>query len=79
MEEVYFSKNIKHFRKKLKLKQHEIANALEIKEARYVAYELNRCEPPLYLLVRMTKFFGVKMNDLVSLDLSKTNIQLKAL
>ena len=50
-----FSENIKHLRNRQKLTQQTIANDLNITRGRYVKYEDGSSEPPMDLLVKISK------------------------
>lgn len=63
--------NISHLRKLKKLTQEQLADNLEIKKSRLGAYEENRSEPPLELLVKLSDYFHLPIDILVKKDLSK--------
>lgn len=65
-------KNIKHLREQKGLSQREIAAILEITRERYATYEReNGSEPPLELLVDISRFFHVSIDLLITVDLDK--------
>ena len=51
--------------------QQGLANALGITRARYSKYEYGQAEPPFELLVKISAYFGVSVDDLLSSDVSK--------
>jgi len=63
--------NISHLRKLKKLTQEQLADELEIKKSRLGAYEENRSEPPLDLLIKLSDYFHLPIDILVKKDLSK--------
>jgi transcriptional regulator with XRE-family HTH domain len=66
-----FSENIKHLRNRQKLTQQTIANDLNITRGRYVKYEDGSSEPPMDLLVKISKYFKVSIDLLLSIDIKK--------
>jgi transcriptional regulator with XRE-family HTH domain len=65
------SKNIKHLRLLKKWTQLDLAEKLSITRARIGAYEEERCDPPIEVLVRLSGLFHVAIDALVKCDLSK--------
>ncbi|WP_133642172.1 helix-turn-helix domain-containing protein [Sphingobacterium paludis] len=50
-----------------------MAKALGITRARYSKYEYGQAEPPFELLVNMSAYFGVGVDDLLSSDVAKNS------
>jgi transcriptional regulator with XRE-family HTH domain len=67
------NENLRTLRKKLQLTQDEFAQKLGIKRSLVGAYEEGRAEPRAELLQRMAESFGVSMESLISVDLTKAD------
>lgn len=65
------SDNIRFLREKKDLSQQAIANELIITRERYKTYEGGASEPPIEILLRISKFFHVSIDLLVSVDIRK--------
>lgn len=77
---MYFATNLKLLRKRKKLTQQDLAEALGIKRPTLNNYENKVSGPPLEVLTKISDFFGLSMDTLVRVDLSKlTDFQLKEL
>ncbi|MDX8568114.1 LexA family transcriptional regulator [Elizabethkingia sp. HX XZB] len=66
-----FSDNIRFLRFKKNSTQQELANNLNITRARYVSYEDGRSEPPIEILLKISKFFHLSIDLMVSVDIRK--------
>lgn len=66
------SKNIRILRDLKKLSQEQLAEELGINRSRLGAYEEARNEPPIEMLIRISKYFQISIDALVRGDLSKT-------
>lgn len=66
----YFASNIQSLRKNLKLKQAEIATAIGFNRAAWGNYETGASVPPLKDLIRIAKYFGITLTELVEDDIS---------
>ncbi|MCJ7934201.1 MAG: LexA family transcriptional regulator [Chryseobacterium sp.] len=66
-----FSDNIRFLRGKKEKTQQELANTLKLTRSRYVSYEDGRSEPPIEILIRISKFFNISIDLLVSVDIRK--------
>ncbi|SHF80575.1 Peptidase S24-like [Chryseobacterium vrystaatense] len=66
-----FSNNIRFLRGKRSLSQQSVATELVISRVRYSKYENGVSEPPIELLVKMSKYFHVSIDLLVSVDIRK--------
>ena len=67
--------NLKYLRKKNKTSQQELADTLEIPRSTLGDYERGKTEPNIAMLIRMAKNFDVKVDDLVSQDLSLSDYE----
>jgi transcriptional regulator with XRE-family HTH domain len=77
---MYFASNLKLMRKRRGLTQEDLAGALGIKRPTLNNYENKVSGPPLDVLTAMSDYFGLSMDTLVRVDLSKlTGFQLKDL
>lgn len=65
------SDNIRYLRGQLKLSQQKVADALSISRGRYSKYEDSVAEPPIYILLRISKYYNVSIDLLVSVDIRK--------
>lgn len=66
------SNNLKFLRKQRKMTQADLAMALGIKRPVIGAYEEERAEPKLSLLMEMAKLFEIDVDDLIGRDLNKS-------
>ncbi len=68
---VSLNENIRTLRKKLQLTQDEFAQKLGIKRSLLGAYEEGRAEPRAEMLQKMAMLFGMTMEALIGMDLTK--------
>jgi transcriptional regulator with XRE-family HTH domain len=68
---MYFSSNIKFLRKRKKRTQDDVANVIGIKRPTYSGYENNIAQPPLEVLVKLSKYFGIAIDTLIQIDLTR--------
>lgn len=61
----YIAKNIVTLRMKKKLTQEQLADDLKITRSRLGAYEENRNEPNVDMIIRFSKYFQVPINNLI--------------
>ncbi len=66
-----FSDNIRFLRGKKEKTQQELADTLKLTRSRYVSYEDGRSEPPIEILIKISKFFNLSIDLLVSVDIRK--------
>ncbi|GGG54464.1 XRE family transcriptional regulator [Epilithonimonas arachidiradicis] len=66
-----FSDNIRFLRAKKEITQQDLADTLIITRSRYVSYEDGRSEPPIEVLIKMSKFFNVSIDLLLTVDIKK--------
>ena len=68
------SENMRYLRAQLGDSQQKTADSLGITRGRYAKYEDGATEPPIDLLLRISKYFHVSIDLLVSVDLRKYTI-----
>lgn len=66
-----FSENIRFLRDQKKISQAKISGELTITRERYAKYEDGRSEPPIEILLRISKYHKVSIDLLVSIDIRK--------
>lgn len=66
-----FSENIRFLRTQKKLSQHELADKILMSRVRYSKYEDGRSEPPYELLIRISKYFNLSIDLLLTVDIRK--------
>ncbi|MHA6697416.1 XRE family transcriptional regulator [Chryseobacterium sp. A321] len=69
-----FSDNIVFLRGKKNMTQQELADLLFLTRSRYVAYEYGRTEPPIEILVRISKFYTISIDLLLTVDVRKFSV-----
>lgn len=69
------SDNIRYLRNQLAYSQQKVAEALSITRGRYAKYEDGASEPPLEILVKISRYFHVSIDLLVSVDLRKISLK----
>ncbi|WP_187444016.1 helix-turn-helix domain-containing protein [Sphingobacterium phlebotomi] len=67
--------NIKCLRAKIRRSQRQLANDLGITRTRYSKYEYGMAEPPIEILVKIAKYYGVSVDELISVDLRHIILQ----
>ncbi|QDP86439.1 LexA family transcriptional regulator [Chryseobacterium sp. SNU WT5] len=69
------SENMRYLRGQQKYSQQKIADDLLITRGRYAKYEDGSSEPPIEILIRLSKYFRISIDLLVGLDLSKYSLE----
>src|ERR1051326_4522540 len=69
-----FSENIRLLRGKKGYSQQKVADDLIITRARLSKYEEGKSEPPLDVLKRISQYFHVSIDILISVNLRKTSL-----
>ncbi|WP_026038823.1 XRE family transcriptional regulator [Myroides injenensis] len=69
------SDNIRYLRAQKGMSQQKVADELMITRARYSKYEEGASEPPLEVLLRISRFFHVSVDLMISVDLRKVPMQ----
>ncbi len=67
------AKNIKVLRDLKKISQEQLAEDLSINRSRLGAYEEGRNEPPIELLITISRYFQISIDALICGDLSQTD------
>jgi transcriptional regulator with XRE-family HTH domain len=67
------AKNIKVLRDLKKISQEQLAEDLNINRSRLGAYEEGRNEPPIELLISISRYFQISIDALICGDLSQTD------
>ena len=65
------SDNMRFLRTQRELSQQKVSDHLSITRGRYAKYEDGSSEPPIGILLRISKFFGISIDLLVSVDIRK--------
>lgn len=66
-----FADNIVFLRGQKNLTQHKLADELILTRSRYVSYEYGNAEPPIEVLVRISKYYNISIDLLVTVDIRK--------
>lgn len=69
------SENIRFLRDKIKASQQKVADEISITRGRYSTYEEGRSEPPIELLIKLSKYFKVNIDLLITVDLKKYAVE----
>lgn len=69
-----FSDNIRHLRMKKEVSQTIVAESLSISRDRLAKYEEGKSQPPHEILVRLSRFYHVSIDLLLTADIRKINI-----
>ena len=70
-----FSENLRHLRNKRELSQQQVADALIITRARLSKYEEGKSEPPLDILKRISQYYHVSIDILISVNVKKIPLE----
>lgn len=70
-----FSDNLRYLRESRSESQMQTATGLGIKRGRYETYESGKVEPPYDILVKMSRYFHVSIDLLLSVDIRKYRIE----
>lgn len=66
-----FSDNIRFLRAQKNLSQQEIADNISLSRVRYSKYEDGRSEPPYEILIRISKYFHLSIDLILTVDIRK--------
>ena len=66
-----FADNIVFLRGKKNMTQHKLADDLILTRSRYISYEYGKSEPPIEVLIRISKYYNVSIDLLVTIDIRK--------
>ncbi len=64
-----FSKNIKYLRERNRLIQLDLAEGIGVKRSLIGAYEEGRAYPPVPILIKISHFFNVSIDDLLLVNI----------
>lgn len=68
----YLGSNIKHLRENSNLAKSHLAGIIGVKRSDQVLnYESGYCEPNVRVLINLSNFFNVSLDDLLKKDLTK--------
>jgi|GEM_PF-5056832 len=70
---LYLADNMKYLRAKWGRSQQQLADELGITRTRYSKYEYGMAEPPIDLLVKIARYYGLTIDDIVSVDLYRVS------
>ena len=65
------SDNMRYLRAQLQFSQQKVADNLIITRGRYAKYEDGASEPPIEILLKISKYFKISIDLLVSIDIRK--------
>ena len=65
----FLSENLRYLRAQKKCAQQHVANQLIIGRGRYAKYEDGKSEPPIAILLLISRYYQVSIDLLVSVDL----------
>ena len=71
----YFNTNLKYLRELKGLSQEDLAEEFKCTRTRVSSYETGRNEPPLDMLIEVSKFFEIPADTLIKYDLRKSKNQ----
>ncbi|HRH71439.1 MAG TPA: helix-turn-helix transcriptional regulator [Flavobacteriales bacterium] len=66
---IYLAVNLKYLRQRRGASQDVVAIALDVKRSSYSGYENGTAEPCLAVLLRMSEYFRIPLDNLVGQDL----------
>jgi transcriptional regulator with XRE-family HTH domain len=67
----YFCKNLQYLRKEKRLRQHEMQTKLGFSRTTWSNYEKGKTSPSLDGLVKISRFFGITIDELVAEDMEQ--------
>lgn len=77
MSEIFFAKNLKFLRKSKKLTIIDLASIAPKGKSMLNDYENGKSEPNLEMLIWISDYFGIKIDDVICKDLSITEYEPK--
>lgn len=69
-----FSDNIRHLRIKKEVSQQYVADSLSISRDRLAKYEEGKSQPPFEILIKLSHYYHVSIDLLLTADIRKVNI-----
>ena len=70
----YISSNIRHLRHLKGWSQEQLADRIDVTRARIGSYEENRCDPPIDILLRLSRLYHIAIDALIKADLRKYDL-----
>ena len=70
----YIASNIRHLRQLKSWSQEQLADKLDITRARIGSYEEERCDPPIDILIKLSKLYHIAIDALIRADLRKFDL-----
>ncbi|NBL65710.1 helix-turn-helix domain-containing protein [Flavobacterium sp. NST-5] len=70
-----FSDNIRHLRNKIEVSQAFVAEKLIITRDRFAKYEAGKSQPPFEILVKISRFYHVSIDILLTTDIRKIDFE----
>lgn len=71
----FLPENMRYLRSQLSISQQKVADALYITRGRYAKYEDGASDPPLDILLKISRFYHVSIDLLLSVDLRKISLK----
>lgn len=69
-----FSENMRYLRGQLQMSQQQVSDNLNITRGRYAKYEDGANEPPIDVLISISKYFKISIDLMVTVDLRKYKV-----
>lgn len=69
-----FSDNMRYLRGQLNYSQQKVADSLSITRGRYAKYEDGASEPPIDILLKISRYYKVSIDLMVSVDVKKYSL-----
>lgn len=66
---LYLAENMRYLRTRKNMSQKDLADALGITRERYSKYEYKLAEPPVEILIRLSRYYAISIDELVMQDL----------
>ncbi|MBD1425698.1 helix-turn-helix transcriptional regulator [Sphingobacterium arenae] len=70
---LYLADNMRYLRGRKGRSQQQLADQLGITRTRYSKYEYGMAEPPIELLIKIARYYGVTIDDIISVDLYRVS------
>ncbi|MBD1432397.1 helix-turn-helix transcriptional regulator [Sphingobacterium sp. DN00404] len=74
---LYLADNMRYLRGRKGRSQQQLADELGITRTRYSKYEYGMAEPPIELLVKIARYYGISVDEIISVDLFRQTITRK--
>lgn len=70
------AQNLKYLRQKTKISQHELAEAMSLPRTTLGDYERGKTEPNIGMLIKLSDYFDVRVDDLLRKNLSHQDLEI---